>query len=456
MGIKGLIIEDATILSGPDWKAIPDSVVMIEDGLIAKISSTGKSEYPNGVRIIDGHGKFLIPGFIDMHTHCHTSEAIDFLSEFGPKLYEPNHRDWFLKLFLAYGVTTIRDLGNFPEIFDLKKECSGGTTSPSMIVAGELLEGAEPLWPLSRKVVDAEAVKYEVKRQKQLGADWIKLYVGLEPSVTKAAIEEAHSLDMRVAGHIWRTTATEAARMGIDSLEHTLTLADESFLSDKDQASLPGPKDNTYRPDRFRQMWSKANLDSESAIDLINALKESKTAVCPTLLVHENTMKGPNESFKNFAFDLVPQKWLEIWDGRFKIFHPEGTKTPDPVEGFNRALELVSKLYMAGVRILGGTDAALWNPYMVPGASIHRELELLVSAGLTLKDALSSVSCYAAETLGLANELGTIEKGKRADMVLLRNDPTRDIIHTRDIEMVVNKGHTFSPEDLLEDIGPVE
>lgn len=450
MDKRRLALEGVTVLTGPMWQPMPDSTVLVNGDIIATVSHEHDVPYPKGTRAIDCGGKFLVPGFIEMHTHCHTTAAVDFLSQFGPRIEGAQHSDWFLRLFVAHGVTTIRDVGNFPEIFDLRREFSGNPSAPAMFVAGELLEGPEPLWPLSRKVNDAEAARKEVRRQKELGADWVKLYTGLDQVTAKAAIDEAHSLGIRVAGHIWKTTAREAARAGIDTLEHTTTLADEEFLTEEDRAALPGSADGKYRRDRFRYAWSKTNLESDAANDLLKALTSSQTAVCPTLVVHENTILGPDVSYQNFAYDCVPQQWLDTWEGRLKLFKPPGETLPDPVASFEKALNMVAKLNSQGVRILGGTDAALWNPFVVPGASLHRELELLLAAGLNARDALSSVTCLAAETLGALSEIGTIEEGKVADLVLLDGNPLEAIRHTRGIELVVNRGRASSPEEILE------
>ncbi len=424
---------------------------MINGDLIAAVLHDSQSPYPEGTRVLDCGGKFLLPGFIDMHTHCHTVAAEDFLATFGPRIEGASHRKWFLKLFLAHGVTTIRDVGNFSEILDLKRASLENTaTSPAMFVAGELLEGPDALWPLSKKVAEPEAARKEVRRQKDLGVDWIKLYLGLDEETSKAAIEEAHACGLRVAGHIWKTTARQAARAGIDKLEHTLTLADEEFLSEEDRASLPPSPDGKYRRDRFRQAWSKADLDSAAGRDLVTILNGSKTAVCPTLIVHENTMVGPDKSFQYHAYDYVPQQWLRLWEGRLSMFNPPGEMLSDPRPSFEKALALVDRLHFGNVRILGGTDAALWNPFVVPGASLHREMELLVAARMRPQDALSSVSCWAAETLGVADNIGRIGEGMVADLVLLRGNPLEEITLTLDIELVVNKGHTFTPEDILE------
>ena len=455
MQARRLVLQGATVLTGPDWRPLVSHDVLIEGDRIEAVAPQGSFAYPESARKVDCKGMFLLPGFIDMHTHCHTTAAVDFLSQFGPRMEERSHREWFLKLFLAYGVTTVRDVGNFQEIFDLKREFMGNPGAPAMFVAGELMEGAELMWPLGRRVVDSRAAREEVKRQKELGADWVKLYAGLEPDVASTAIKEAHSLGLRVAGHIGKTTARQAAKMNIDTLEHTLTLVDEGFLNEEDRTSLPTATDARSRRLRLRETWAKADLDSDAAKDLVNSLLKSMTAVCPTLVVHENIMTGPDKSYQNFAYDYVPQQWLDTWEGRFKVFNPPGETLPDPHEALQKALDLIRRLRSAGVRILGGTDAALWNPYAVPGASLHREMELHVAARSSPEDALSSVTCLAADTLGVGDDVGTLEKGKLADLVLLRRNPLEDVRNTREIELVINKGHAFTPEDILEEPEPI-
>ncbi len=447
---RKLVLEGATILSGPSWEPLPDSTILIERDRIAKMMPSDSLTTPPGARVVDCKGKYILPGFIDMHTHCHTTAAIDFLSQFGPVIHDPAHKEWFLKMFLAYGVTCVRDVGNFSEIFDVKKELSNSTAAPKMSVAGELLEGAEPLWPLGRKVTSEETARREVKRQKNLGADWIKLYVGLNPSQSDVIINEAHVRGMQVAGHIGMTPAREAARMGIDTLEHALTLIDPGFLSEDDQVKFKQVAKGNIKRDHYLWMWRRADMNGEAALDLMQALRDSRAAVCPTLIVHENTLKGPNKSYTNYAYDFVPQQWLDIWDGRFRVFNPNGKAPSENANVYDDATKLIRELHSTGTRIIGGTDAALWNPYVVPGASLHREMELLASTGLSNNDVLSSVTWNAAEVLGLNQELGSVEPGKLANLVVLDANPLKKIKVTRNIALVVNKGYTFTPEDIME------
>ena len=225
-----LLIDDATVFDGTGVPPRDRTSVLISAGTIRAVGPRGSFRAPRDAETLSARGRFLMPGLVDLHTHMITRDAFAFLRRFGPPM-QASDPERFLRWFPAFGVTSVRDIGNYRGILKLRdRVASGDLLGPTILAAGELLEGVRSVWPLSRTFHTAGGAAGEVRRQSEMGVDWLKLYVNVPPSLARAAIGEAHARGIPVAGHLSATSARQAASYGIDSLEHASTLVDDGFL----------------------------------------------------------------------------------------------------------------------------------------------------------------------------------------------------------------------------------
>ncbi|HZE89474.1 MAG TPA: amidohydrolase family protein, partial [Verrucomicrobiae bacterium] len=260
--------------------------------------------------------------------------------------------------------------------------------------------------------------------------DYIKVYATLGPDLVKAAISEAHARGLKVIGHLQRTSWTEAARFGIDFITHGAPWS---------ASLLPAGRREEYdaiRGSRERIAWLEwVDLEGPEIREMVEEIGNRRIPIDPTLVAYDTKFRA-NDAFYTRSPDLagVPALILKMWEG------PGFTAGWSPEE-FTRAravwpkvLRLVRMYHDHGVPLLAGSDAP--NAWVVPGAGFHRELRLLVEAGFTPLEVLTMATKNGAEALGIGNEVGTVEEGKRADLVVLTADPSSDIRNTRKIEAV--------------------
>src|SRR2546425_2864022 len=228
--MRALAIDDATVIDGTGAPPRTHWSVLCVDGTIRAVGPRGAFRVPRDAESLPARGRFLMPGLVDLHTHMITRDAFRFLRRFGPPMRDGDP-ERFLRWFPAFGVTTVRDIGNYRGILRLRDGvASGRLLGPTVLAAGELLEGVRSVWPLSRTFHTPADAAREVRRQDAMRVDWLKLYVNVPPALARAAIREGHARGLPVAGHLGATTARQAASYGIDSLEHASTLVDDGFL----------------------------------------------------------------------------------------------------------------------------------------------------------------------------------------------------------------------------------
>jgi len=347
------------------------------------------------VILINATGKYLIPGLIDMHAHV----AGVLENSFNYSLAVET-----LSTLLDYGVTTIRNTGGPTEkSINLREAISSNEIhGPQILTAGELLNSPQEIIPFVEKKVSTEKeIRTEVKKQANMGVDFIKLYVGLTPNLVNAAIDEAHLNGIRVIGHLYSTSWADAADMGIDYLTHGVPV-DHSILSGENNSifrtsSVAGPFDHFS--------WLEmVDLNSQEVSEMVESLSRNNVTVDPTLSIYEAMLRDhPNSKY--------------LW---------------------SKIMGLTKKMYDNDVNIVAGTDIP--NFGLIPGKSLHHELELLVRTGIPQHEVIRIATINAAKSLELDDEIGTIELNKQADMVILSSNPLEDIRNTQDIHMVINNG----------------
>jgi hypothetical protein len=370
----------------------------------------------------------------------------------------------YLELFTANGVVGVRQMWGFPSHFRWKKEMAAGTLrGPRMLLAGPIVDGPKPIWPRSVAAGTEAEGRQAVRKTKGDGYDFVKVYSLLPRDVYFAIADEAKKQGMVFAGHVpYSVTAGEASDAGQKSLEHLtgILLACSSKEVELTKA-LAEARRNPASPDRalLRRVNEQVldSYDLAKAAALFAKFKANGTWQVPTLTVLRALGRLDDNAFtSDERIKYMPAGVRAFWnpkdDFRFKTMTPEDFALQRKV--FKRYLEIVGAMHRAGVDLLAGTDVL--NPYCFPGFSLHDELALLVEAGLSPMAALQTATRNPARYLDQLKDSGTVEQGKRADLILLDADPLTDIKNTRKIAGVIVGGRLLTREALGKVLADVE
>jgi imidazolonepropionase-like amidohydrolase len=435
-----LAITHVTLIDATGAAPQPDMTVFIADEQIAAIGTSRSMFIPRSARTVDGTGKFLVPGLVDMHAH---------LTGAG----EPTgSREFILPLMLANGITTVRDMGGYLEsLVPLRHEIeSGKLVAPRIFFAGPYLDGKPPFFQPSLVVTNAAEADADIHSLTLRGVDFVKVQSNLSREAYFAIADICRREHLTLVGHVPdRVTAAEASDAGQKSIEHLTNVlracsSEEPVLMRKQFAS--GPKKGTVGQSVNRELaWQIELLQSysdEQATALIAKFVRNQTWQVPTLILLRNDAFPTPETdpSRDSRRRYIPVQVLANW--------AKGTKDRDKgatVEEFSlrsrfmeASLRIVGKMNAAGVPIMAGTDTTA--PFVFPGSSLHEELALLVQAGLTPMQALQSATKRPAEFLGKLQTQGTIETGKSADLLLLDANPVEDIHNSEKIRAVILRG----------------
>jgi imidazolonepropionase-like amidohydrolase len=409
-GNEALVLNGATLIDGNGGPPKADSVIVIGDSkkIIAITNQTNfrdslslfNNESGSQItkRVLNLTEKYIMPGLFDMHAH---------IAGVRKNSYDQATSENMLGMLLKYGITTVRNPGGpTNETVHLREEVLNGNLSgPEIFTAGRLLNTPEfPIPFVEKQVTTEEEVREEVRNQATAGVDYIKLYVGLKPDLVKAAVDEAHRQGIKVIGHLYLTSWTDAANLGIDFLTHGVPVSPFLLPEDK-QRIFNRTGGNPFE----HSLWlDLVDLDSIEIRNMIESLVQNQIPVDPTLNVYEAIFVR-----QSFADPQNEQRWSKV-------------------------LQLTKMMHDRGVKILSGTDIP--NFELVPGESLHHELELLVEAGINTSDVIKIATKNGAEALDLMNQTGTIEPGKQADILILSANPVEDIENTKRIEAVISNG----------------
>ena len=437
MGEGLLVLEGATLIDGTGAEPREDSVIVVDGDRILRVGSAGDFHFPDSARRRDVSGQFVLPGFIDMHVHVHPEARIETV-----------------EALLEFGVSTIRSPGAAQSAgVELRDQIAAGRVrGPRMITGAAFIDGSPSRFDWTVPVATPDEMRDVVRQQAAAGADMIKLYWDVTPELMAAAIEEAHKLGLKVAGHIRATSWTQAARLGIDSLVHSGGEGPTwELVPERHRAQLRA----LPYPEQYVRWLEWVELDGELMSSLIAALVDNRVTVDPTLVVMESLYFGDDPEVlarlePQRAPPSVVAQWGPDWRQRnpFVFTNPMGIARAftSGKDVFPVALQIVRKLHEGGVRLTAGSDVGM--PWITPGVSLHRELELLVQAGIDEADVIVMATRNGAEGLGLEDQLGTVEAGKLADLVVLIADPLSDIRNTRSLSAVYKAGELVYPATL--------
>jgi imidazolonepropionase-like amidohydrolase len=434
---------DVNVIPMDKERVLPHQTVIVRNGVIAEIGDVRRVKIPAGAQRIDGTDKFLIPGLTDMHTHLFTDD------EFPDSLAEDE-----FKIMIAYGVTTIRLMIGTPEHIVLRsKSANEQILAPTIYAASPHLTGRKQ--PNSIVVTtDAEA-RAAVRKSKQDGYDFIKVTTFLAPEVYEAIVDEARKQNIRVVGHAdSRSVGLVRAFKAKQQIEH-LDAYLEALLPEN--APVKGSVSDlyVYNP----KNWESIDYLDESKIpELARQTVAANPFSTPTLHLFKFTFgKGRTEESFRLQPDIrfYPQKTVDLWTGYSKKY----LSTAAPIEKREKYIairnKIVKAIYDAGGRLMAGSDTPEW--LMLYGHTLHLELIDLRDAGLSNYAALETATRNPAMFFGTIDKTGTIEKGKRADLVLLDANPLEDIANTQKRTGVMLKGKYYLQAEMnhwLNEIAP--
>ena len=438
----GIVIENITLIDAKNGTRT-NQTVSIQNGVIQSIGSA-KLDMEDS-QIIDGEGKYLIPGLWDAHVHLTFIPEIDHETHF--------------KLYLKNGVTSIRDTGAIlsklqPSLNFIEENPN---TTPRLFYAGPLIDGAdrvykgmEPGFPnLSIGIDETSNIPEVVDGLLKEGVTFLKSYEMLTRETYLELLKVAGQNGLRVTGHVpLSIDLEEAIEAGLGGMQHVrnMDLAcakdADNLLGDRqvsleNEASIAGSALRTHIHSSQRY-YAIDNTDDERCLRIIMKLSEYGVFQTPTLTI--NTFDSRRfyadpkwrETYQDLP-EAAENNWMQ---GSLKLANIDVTENAKKFDAWS--LSLVNKMHQEGVKIIAGTDTPIG--YLTPGYSLHKELELLSEAGLSNMDVLRSATITPAEFFGMENQMGTIEVGKLADLVILDKNPLISISNTQSIHRVIVKG----------------
>ena len=419
-----LALEGATVIDGTGGDPKQDALIIIRNGRIDAVARVNEIPIPRNAERINLVGKTIIPGLVDSHAHVER---------------------WAVGRYLVWGVTTVRDLHSQTDsALALRNELKlGSIFGPRMFVAGAMIDGAPPTYPGASGVATADEARRAVDQRAVAGVDYLKIYTKITPALLTPLLDEAGKLRLPVAAHLGKTDALTAARAGVVSIEHMAGVV---------QAATGDPM-YTSAHDGFLAGWTAeekgwAGLDSSAVTRTARALAQAKVTLVPTLVVHDMLSRLDNPILLSRpGMEDVPEN-AESVRSVPSLLRRTGWNASD-FAAFRRSRrrqnQFVREFRRAGGAIAAGSDAA--NQLLIPGYSLHEEMAFLVLAGLTPLEAITAATRRGAQLLR-ADSLGMLAPGKVADLVVLNDNPTRNIAATRNIALVITRGRVIRPDSL--------
>ena len=383
-----IAIMGATLIDGRGGPAISDSVVLVRGERIEAVGTRASVKLPPEAELIDAKGLTLLPGLIDSHFHIDGDDPL-------PALY------------LSHGITSLRDPGQWIEAYDAARKAAAPV--PRLFLCGPHLDSPPPAYPSDSYIVrDADETRLAVNRFVDDGASAIKVYFRLPLALIKVAIETAHSRGVPVMGHLEIVDARDAIKAGIDGIEHATSFGTSLLpLRDAEKYRQSVLANNSARSEGRYQVWNSIDLNSEQARALFKLIVDRGVVVSPTLAVFER--------------------------------QPGDKDTTDVhVHAFKQMEVFVGLAKKAGAKIVVGSHSDV--PHAKRGWAYQRELELLVDSGLTPMQAIVAGTIENARYFHIEDRLGSVERGKIADLVLVEGDPLKDISNMRRVKRVMLNG----------------
>jgi hypothetical protein len=437
-----LVLTHVNIVDVATGSMRRDFTLVVSGNRIVSIQPTSRTRIPSSANVVDATGKYLIPGLWDMHVHAFSfPESTVSLGRRAIEVYFPQ--------FLAAGVTGIRDMGGWVDtVMDVRRRVqSHQVLGPRIIAAGRLFGGKNPWAPSSPHawvITNPDSARIAVDSMRRAGANFIKVHDLLKRDVYFAIAAAARADKLPLIGHMRPSVsvaeAIDAGQIGMEHVPIELVVACAGG--------------GTREANDFYDQWIKggwtafirgtatqwSQRDPAKCDSILKRMKKAGVHVTPTLVLRMQDSA--------FLAHISTSHLTPANRGTCESTVKDWGSVPDSLRSlyYRTTFEIVGALHRAGVSILAGTDGP--GNCLVPGATLHDELENLVRAGLSPLDALRAATLEPARFMGLADSLGTIKRGNIADLVLLEANPIRDIRNTRLVAGVVADGQWISGKDI--------
>ncbi|GAA4494810.1 amidohydrolase family protein [Hymenobacter ginsengisoli] len=439
-----LVISHVNVVDVVSGRLRPDQSVAVSGGKIVWVGPETQAHYQARQKV-DGTGRFLMPGLWDMHVHFRG----------GDSLAAANKKS--LTLYLAHGITTVRDAGGdlTPFIYQWRREEDAGTLAgPRIFTSGPKIDGPGATWPGSLEVVTPADVSHALDSLQKLRVDFVKIYDSkISGEAYLETISQAEKRGLKTTGHMpYSVTLGEAVNRGLDGTEHLYYVFKACSGKEDSLTALVRNSLSTSKPlGLFAMLPAVYDTYSPAAAQRIFKLMASHhTSATPTLAIGKTLAElSENDHAHDSLRAYIDPKIQRTYAKRLA-----GAKQQSAASrAFTQKLEakfmaLVPQMQVAGVPMLAGSDSGPFNSFTYPGASLHEELVLLVKAGLTPAQALRAATINGARWLGADGRSGTIAEGKDADLLLLTANPLANIANVRNIAAVVSRGKVYSRAEL--------
>ncbi len=402
-----LLIKNVLLIDGKGTPMRGPNDVIIENNRILAVTSTkkGESAYANEKHILDGSGMYLLPGLINNHVHLHKRENLP--------------ADYLYKLWLACGITTVRDVGsdNESSLMDRKSSADGKLIAPRILIYMVVRDK------------DTKGAIEQVRKYKKMGADGIKIF-GMDKDLMQAVMNESNALGMKVAHHVGveETDIHDDMAMGVATIEHWYGIPDGAL---KGSQNFPSWYNYNNENDRFRwagSLWKEA--DPERLENILKGMVENQVAWIPTFGIYEanrDLVRAQNQPwFKDYLHPVL-ENYFAPSPKRHGSYHWNWTTTDEVnwKENYKLWMRAVKDFAEMGGLVGAGEDAGFI--YMMYGFTYIRELELLHEAGLHPIDVIMSATGSNAKILGFEDQIGRIKQGSLADLILVEGNPLENL-----------------------------
>lgn len=423
-------LTNVRLVDGTGAPPIEGRTLLIRDGRIAQVGAAGDVRIPAGAEVMDLSGHTVIPGLVGMHNHTFytTATRTAQLGVSAPRLY------------LASGVTTVRTTGSYQPYAELNLKHSidvGRAVGPRMHIAGPYLTG--PTQSFMTGVSTAEEARRVVAYWAEEGATWFKAYTDISREALAAAVDEAHRRGLRFTGHLCSISFSEAVELGMDNVEHGYFVN-----TDWDPEKTPDSC-----PSGMRNRLANLEIDSPEVRATITNLVENGMPMTSTLAVYELIVPGRPPLEERTLEALAPEMRAEYLATREAIARNANASVMATV--FRKAQEFEKAFHDAGGLLAAGVDPTGIGGAL-PGFGDHRNYELLIEAGFSPVEAIRIMSLNGATILGDADDYGSVEVGKRADLVVIRGDPIARPGEIRNVTIVFRDGIGYDSAKLIESV----